>query len=210
GNEDFNYIEVKSAVGYLQKAKFDAEFIPFQGNHVWPPNLQIEKALRLFTLKAMNKGKLSKNDSIISNFYYKDYSYYKGLVKNNSLLWAYNNLNKIIENYRFYIETDSLKEQRKSLGKESSYKLQLNNNFFVSAFEEQYRSEYLTFLKDDIEAANIQQVGFWDNELENIQNFSKNKGVEGKKMEIRLRSFTVVLAEEFSKQYNEAEHIDNL
>lgn len=210
GNKDFNYLEVKNTVETLQKVKFNAEFIPFEGTHAWPPNLQIKKALRLFNLKAMTKGKLAENDSLVHRFYQKDYEYNIGLRDKNHLIWAYNDLLKIRENYRFYVVVDSLKERIRSLEKNDNYKLQKDIEQSVLNFEEQYRNDYLYFLQEDIETANMDQVGFWDNEVKNIDNYAKSKGIEGENMAERLKSFANVLAFEFSKQYNEEAHMNNL
>lgn len=210
GNKDFNYVEVKSTVELLQKAKFDAEFIPFEGAHDWPSDIQVNKVLRLFKLKAMTKGKITENDTLVHDFYQKDYSYNARLRKNNHLVWAYNDLLKIREDYRFYITADSLKEQIKFLEKNDNYKLQKNIEQLVLNFEERNRNDYLYFLQEDIETANMDQVGFWDNEVNNIENFAKSKGREGEYMAERLRSFVNVLAFELSKKYNEEEHINNL
>lgn len=210
GNKDFNYLEVKSSVEILQKVKFNAEFIPFEGTHTWPPSLQIKKALRLFNLKAMTKGKLAENDSLVQRFYQKDYDYNIGLRDKNYLVWAYNDLLKIKENYRFYLAADSLKEQIKSLEKNDNYILQKDIEQLVLNFEERYKNDYLYFLQEDIETADMDQVGFWDNEVKNIDNFSKSKGREGENMAERLKSFASILAFELSKQYNEEEHINNL
>lgn len=210
GSRDFNYLEVKNTVEILQKAKFNAEFIPFEGAHTWPPDVQIKKALRLFKLKAMTKGKAVENDSLVHSFYQKDYNYNTGLQNKNLLVWAYKDLLKIMENYRFYMETDSLKEQIKYLEKSDNYKLQKGIEQLVLNFEDEYRNDYLFFLKEDIETANMDQVGFWDNEVKNIDNFTKSKGIEGENMGERLKSFVNVLAFELSKQYNEEEHINNL
>src|SRR5690606_24409871 len=141
GNKDFNYLEVKNTVDILQKAKFNAEFIPFEGTHTWPPGLQIKKALRLFNLKAMTKGKLAENDSLVDRFYKKDYDYNIGLRDKNYLTWAYNDLLKIRENYRFHVAADSLKEQIKFLEKNENYKLQKNIEELVLDFEERYRND---------------------------------------------------------------------
>lgn len=210
GDKDFNYLEVKNTVEILQKAKFNAEFIPFEGTHNWPPDLQIKKALRLLNLKAMNKGKLVENDTLVHRFYQKDYNYNTGLKNKNRLVWVYNDLLKVMENYRFYVDTDSLKEQIKYLEKSDNYKLQKDIEQLVLNFEDRYRNDYLYFLQEDIETANMDQVGFWDNEVKNIDNFAKSKGIEGENMAERLKSFANILAFELSKQYNEGEHVDNL
>src|SRR5690606_1645313 len=140
----------------------------------------------------------------------KDYDYNIGLRDKNYLTWAYNDLLKIRENYRFHVAADSLKEQIKFLEKNENYKLQKNIEELVLDFEERYRNDYLYFLQEDIEAANMDQIGFWDNEVNNIENFAKSKGREGENMAERLKSFANILAFEFSKQYNEEEHINNL
>src|SRR5690606_23099672 len=72
GNEDFNYAEVKNAVLYLQKSKYDAEFIPFQGGHTWPLSDPVNKALRLLTLKAFTRGYLNNGALEVDEFYKKD------------------------------------------------------------------------------------------------------------------------------------------
>ncbi|UOB16772.1 alpha/beta hydrolase [Abyssalbus ytuae] len=212
GNEDFNYLEVKNTVAFLQKSKYDAEFIPFNGEHTWPPNLQLKKAFRLFTLKAYNKGYGITTDENIANLYREDYEYNEGLITQNNLLWAYDDLKKIIENYRFYIDPDSLKGQLKLFSKNNFYKLQKKRQEEILNFETTYRNDYLIFLKEDIETANTKQIGFWDNEVENIQKFVKGKGIEGEKMEKRLRTFVTLVAKEIAAPYleNEDKHIDNL
>src|SRR5690606_4208311 len=109
GNEDFNYAEVKNAVLYLQKSKYDAEFIPFQGGHTWPLSDPVNKALRLLTLKAFTRGYLNNGALEVDEFYKKDIIYNKNLQSQNLFNWANGDLIKIMENYRFYKTPDSLK-----------------------------------------------------------------------------------------------------
>lgn len=210
GDEDFNYKEVKDVVAILKIRKYDAEFLPFNGQHTWAPSIQIEKAIRLLTLKAMNKGYVSNNENLIHEFYLTDYNYNSSLLNQGKYNWAYNDLRNLIKNYRFHVDSDSLNIKLKSLRKTDKYKIQNKNALEVDVFEKEIWIEYLSFLNSDIEAADMQQIGMWANEMNSLERYAKKMNGEGEKMYKRLKNSLFVYVKGAVENYNEKENLDNL
>ncbi len=210
GDEDFNYSELKNAVAILKRKKYDANFVPFEGEHNWPPSLQIEKALRLFTLNAMNKGYVSMNENLIKALYFADYNYHNDLLNQAKYSWAYNDLKNLIKNYRFYVQSDSLNKKLKSLSKNNNYKIQKKNELEVNAYEKMILPEYSFFLNSDIKEAKMDQLGMWANEIDSLKVFGKRRGEAGNKMFKRLKNSLFVNVNSATKDYDEKEGLDNL
>src|SRR5699024_1137514 len=68
GDQDFNFNEMHHAMRYLEQKKFDANLIVFSGGHQWPPGDDIDKAVRLLSVKSLNKGIRTADKETLSDY----------------------------------------------------------------------------------------------------------------------------------------------
>lgn len=211
GDEDFNYREMKNSHSYLTRLKFDPDLLLFSGEHVWPPKEYITKGVRLLTLKSMTRNIIPKDQNRIKEFYAEDLEFNDKLVSKLELLRAYNDLDEMMENYRFYFDDDTMKERQKEIRKNRIYRTQRNNEYEVDEIESNFYVDYLTYLPKDIAAGDLGSLIYWEDELKSINKDFINSSSEAKrKMGKRVLNFLSVLPNELSSSYNETEELDNL
>src|SRR5690606_21800190 len=122
GREDYAYTEMLTTKSVLDKLKIPNNLIVFDGGHEWPNANYLKKAMEIFTLSAMAKGDIDKNDQYIDQSYENNLKELEGLLNTNKLLQADNLLDVALSVYRVHKETDSLKNIKKQLRKDKAFK----------------------------------------------------------------------------------------
>lgn len=210
GDEDFNYAEMRNGLTYLKSRKFDADLLVFEGGHQWPPSEYLTKAIRTLKLKTMTRGLLPKNEQEIKEFYKSDLEFGEKLKSSNKLLWAYDDLENMIKNYRFYVETDSLKDISKILKKDPIYRAQQKEEARVADAEALYVEDYMTFLPEDAAKGDLEALGFWEAEILKLNDIEKSPKVADQKMVKRIKGLLGVYTYELGASYTEKEQLSNL
>ncbi|QLE00430.1 alpha/beta hydrolase [Galbibacter sp. BG1] len=211
GNEDYNYREMQLAEQYLAKRKFDSELLIFSGGHVWPPSEYIAKAVRLITLKSMTRNIIPKNEIKIDSFFSEDLAFNQSLINKLEMYRAYDDLEAMQENYRFYFEKDTLKELQKDVKRTKIYRTQRNDLDFVDAVEPRYYMDYINFFPKDVAAGELESLSYWEDEVIAIKkDYIDSTSVMKQRMGQRILNFMRILPTELESSYNEKEHLQNL
>ncbi|MCM5661669.1 alpha/beta hydrolase [Galbibacter mesophilus] len=211
GDEDFNYREMKLADEYLTKRKFDAELVFFSGGHVWPPKETINKAVRLLTLQSMTRNIIPRNDEEIAQFYAEDLAYNETLRTQLEMYRAYNDLDDMMENYRFYFEKDTLKELQKEIRRTKLYRSQRSDHAFVNMVEPNYYIDYVNFFPKDVASGELNSLSYWEGEVTDInKEYINSASAVKKRMGKRILNFMKILPSEMKTSYKEPEQTQNL
>ncbi|MCX2681541.1 alpha/beta hydrolase [Galbibacter sp. EGI 63066] len=211
GDEDFNYREMKTAMEYFDKLKFDAELLIFPGGHTWPPENYMIKAVRLLTLKSMTHNILPKNEERIQQFFNEDLDFNRELILKLEMLNAYNDIEEIKANYRPYFDMDTLKSREKEIRKNKLYKTQRNDQKEIDAAEPYYTFDYSTYLPKDIASGELESLAYWEDEIKKLKKeYLENAKPAKRKMGKRVLGYLEVFTDAIKDSYNEKEHADNL
>ncbi|MEL4307791.1 alpha/beta hydrolase [Joostella sp. CR20] len=211
GDEDFNYREMQSAKVYLDKLKFDSELIVFPGGHTWPSEQYVNKAVRTLALKAMTRNVLPKNETKIAEFFAEDLAYNKSLVQLGESYKAYNDLDELKQDYRFYVENDTLKTLQKEVKNTKEFRTQRASMYEIDQVEPSFYSDYLNYLPQDVASGELESLGYWEKEIKTIKKDYVNATViEKQKMGKRLLNFLDIISTELGTSYDEKLQIDNL
>lgn len=211
GDQDFNFNEMQNAMGYLEQKKFDADLLVFSGGHKWAPSNYIDKAVRLLTIKSINKNIRHADQTRINDYFEMELAFSQELIAENLVYRAYEDMNVNKSNYRFYIDKDSLRSLEKAIRKNKNYRKQRNTWNEVRRIENYKYLDYLNYLPQDVTSADLESLGFWENEIDSIKNFYSTSSVRAKEnLGKRLLSFLNIAAKELANSYNETDHLDNL
>ena len=122
GDTDFNYQEMFTEQEWCSKFGVEHEIFTFEGDHSWPPSIQILKAFNWLELQAYKKGIKPTNNTIINDNYHENYVLAKSYENKNQIELSVFEYERILRNYSRYYKLDSISSKIKELKKEKQYK----------------------------------------------------------------------------------------
>ena len=194
GNEDYNYVPLKNSHKLLNRLKFPNQLLIFDGGHQWPESKYLVKALEIFTLAAMNKGIVSKNQKLINESYNRERNAVNVLLSSGKPLQAHGQLFDMLSIYKDLDKIDTLKKEAKRLRKSKSYKLHSRNENSALFKEIFIKDEYVYFLEEDVLNYNYNNLGWWKHQMEELKKYdSSTKTIYEKQMARRLKGYVNAL-----------------
>lgn len=211
GDQDFNYNEMLQALDYLEQKKFDANLLVFSGGHKWPPKEYIDKAVRLVSVKAINKNMRPEGTEKLDEYFRMELRFNQDLLEENLVYRAYNDMKLNQTNYRFSIEKDSLRALEKAIRKHKNFRKQRNNWNEVRRIESYKYMDYISFLPQDISSGELESLAYWEQQVNSIKNNFLNSPIrERRNLGSRLLSFLEVASGELANSYTSEGQLDNL
>ncbi len=196
GREDYNYPEMLQVKKMLNLKKIPNQLIVFEGEHRWPSEYYIEKAMKYLTISAMT-NKIEKKDTLFIDKFYKDE--FNEVVQLNVAekpLLANHLLNESIKIFGFNISIDSLKNYRKSLRRSRLFKeYNTNQNKFLLK-ESFIINDYNYYMEEDLQRYNYNNLGWWSYQMEELNKFEKSTEFFQKQMAVRLKGYLGALLED--------------
>lgn len=189
GNADYNYTDMLAVEKVLNRIKFPNQLIVFEGGHEWPPAEYLVKAFEVFTMAAMAKGHIPKDNSFVEENYKKDLAHINRLYTAKKPLLADNLLDEMLEIYRPFKATDSIKDSKKTLRKSKLFKTKnrsQNTIFFKEGF---IKEDYNYYLGEDVLTYNYNNLGWWKYQMEELEKFHKNPDPLQQQMGKRLEGY---------------------
>lgn len=175
GNEDYNYPEMLGVEEVLNRMKFTNQLLVFEGGHEWPEAEQLGHALEIFTLSAMAKGHIPKNDAFANAKYDDDLNRVNMFFTLRKPLLANNLLDEMLEIYRPFRGTDSIKTSQKTLKRSRLFKTLNREQSSIFFKEDLIKEDYVYYLEEDILTYNYNNLGWWKYQMEELDKFLKSK-----------------------------------
>lgn len=189
GNEDYNYPEMLEVESILNRMKFPNQLLVYQGGHEWPDTEQMVQALEIFTLSAMAKGRIPKDEAFIDAKYNEDLTQVNIYFTNNKPLLANNLLDEMLEIYRPFRDTDSIKQSQRTLKRSKLYRSRDREQTAIFFKEDLVKEDYVYYLEEDILTYNYNNLGWWKYQMEELGKFLESKDELQRQMGKRLRGF---------------------
>lgn len=207
GLEDYNYSEMLTSEKALNRMKFPNQLIAFQGGAKWPQKEYITSALQIFTLAAMAKGKLPKDNSYIQRVYNQQ------LLKTNELLakqplLAQDRLWSVMEVFQPLKNIDSLRESSKTLRKTKLYRNQKRSRSTAIFKEALTKEDYAYYLEEDVLTYNYNNLGWWKYQMEELKKHKSSTDVFKQNMGKRLEGYLNALIEDSLDLLTEEKTVD--
>ncbi|MCW5517587.1 alpha/beta hydrolase [Muriicola sp. Z0-33] len=196
GKEDFNYTNMLEGKQALNKIKFPNNLLVFDGGHQWPDQLYLEKAMEIFSLSAMAKGNIGKDENFINTSLKQNLQKVNSLISEKQMLNAYERLVEIIKIYRSHINVDSLVNRRKELKKDKTYRAQRRAENLVLFNESFIRDDYNFNLTEDITTLNYNNLGWWNYQMGELREYQNKAKLVEKQMGKRLIGYLNALVED--------------
>ncbi|MGW9684536.1 hypothetical protein [Flagellimonas sp. 2504JD1-5] len=185
GDRDMNYREMLENKAYLKLIKFNSTLITYDGEHRWPPQEQILRAFDWLQLQKIKKTP-SSLDKIIHQ-YKTDHALFGQLRKNENLLFASEQIERMLNDYKGLIDVDSLFKQADELHKSKAYKKRVAALGNALKMEVTLAGKLQSQLSEDF--ANPDKVNFewWQKQFDKLDGLRKQEGTEIQKMAFRVK-----------------------
>lgn len=185
GDRDMNYREMLENKDYLKLIKFNATLITYDGEHRWPPKEQILRAFDWLHLQKLKK-EVSASSEIL-NQYHKDYALLEQFMENQNLLFASEQSERMLEDYKGFIQIDSLSKKHQQLQKSKAYKKQNTALSSALKLEVKLANKLQSQLSSDFENPDNINFEWWKKELTKLDALRENKDQEVQKMAYRVK-----------------------
>ncbi len=196
GNEDYNYPAMLRSEKILNKMNFPNQLFVFEGGEKWPTTDYISSALQAFTLAAMAKGYVEKNQDYIQNVYRKSMGKTNELVTAQQPLLAQDYLWQVMEVFQPHMAIDSISSSSKILRKTKLYRNQRRFRSAALFRESLIKDDYAYYLEEDILTYNYNNLGWWKHQMEELQKNKKSSNVFEQQMGKRLEGYLDALIED--------------
>lgn len=196
GNQDYNYLEMLENEKRLNKVKFPNQLFIFDGGAEWPTTAYLQTALQTFTLSALAKGRVAKDEDYVQRAYSDNLLQVNTFLGEQKPLLAQNRIWEMIEVFQPHMELDSLKASSKLLRKTKLYRTQKRNQATVLFNESFKREDYAYYLEDDILTYNYNNLGWWKYQMEELQEYETDGNIFEQQMGKRLQGYINALIED--------------
>ncbi|MFC4094467.1 alpha/beta hydrolase [Euzebyella saccharophila] len=196
GTSDYNYPDILAMESTLNRLRVPNQLLIFDGVHEWPSSDYISKAMKILDLGAMAKGKMDMDSLFVANNYRDDLARVSRLLSANKPLQANHYLDEMMEIYRPFRPTDSIKDSGKVIRKTSRYKTQnrTQNNLFLK--EQFSKEDYAYYMEEDLLTYNYNNLGWWKYQMEELSKYKKNPDILTQQMGNRLDGYVKALLED--------------
>jgi len=208
GNGDYNYTEMLAVEKALNKLKFPNQLLVFDGDHKWPATEYLAKSLEIFTMAAMAKGHIPKDTVLVEEMYRNDLARISRLYTANKPLMVDNLLGEMLEVYRPFKSTDSIKDSQKTLKKSKLFRTQYRGQNALFFKEGLIKDDYVYYLEEDVLTYNYNNLGWWKYQMEELEKFHKSPDMLQQQMGMRLKGYVNALVADNLDYTNAGDPVD--
>lgn len=184
GTEDMNYSELLRNTQYLEKIKFTNTLFSFNGGHRWPDQREITRAFDWLFIK---KNKIQQTQGLTHGAFSSDYDLTQAFLKNDELLFAQENYERMLGTYPQYLGLDSIQKKSAELVSSKPFKAALQERDGALIQEEKIKKRLFSRLHRDLDAENEIRFKWWENEAKKLHQIEKEGSKEAKRMVARIK-----------------------
>ncbi|HSP12554.1 MAG TPA: hypothetical protein VLO29_08500 [Salegentibacter sp.] len=191
GDEDVGLFTLQAFLNYYQKEKYPTEINYFDGkNDEWPDTFVLSNAVSAFTLDALAKGLREKDPEFVQKMYEKELESAEMLRRQRTYLRAYEKLEQLENKYSLFdIDFNNLKDRQKELSRSKAFKQQRRDFRRAESLEGTKQEEYRQLMDMDIVSTNFENIGWWEYQVEELQELAEKGNLAEKKVYNRLQDF---------------------
>lgn len=204
GYNDFRVNLLEETETFLEKAGMKATTYKFDGDREWPEFDIISNALGTFTLQAMASGKKPADLNLVESLYQTELATAERLRGAMQFYKAYELLEIMEPKYRMYGKKDELQQRMKDIRRSRTYKNQRRQYNRAAINEAERREQYLYFFNEDVYAANFENLGWWNQQIKELQELQEGDNQAEAEMAHRVQGLLQELANNSFRDLQEA------
>ena len=189
GASNFRRYLIEETVESLRKAGHQASLQIYEGGHEWPSPEVIKNAVGQLSLRAMAKGERPQDPTFVEKLYQEDLEMVERLKRKMLYYKAYQWLEQMESTYALYNKKDDLKQRKKDLRKNRTFKQQRRKYNRAAALEAEYKAQYDYFLQEDITSSNFENLGWWNQQVKELKKIQTGDNIAEQEMAYRLQGY---------------------
>lgn len=201
GRSDYLYPYLRSIEEDLDQKKISNHVLYHTGGHEWPESKYLGYGMQFLTLMAMKDSNASRDSAFIRSRYGEFLDYLVDLESRGEFLLAMDQIEEGLSLYEGLTNTDLLKDKRRDLRKNSTYKGQKREWEQVRLQEIILTEDYTFYLQEDVSSFNLNNLGWWNYQMGKIIKFKDSSRKEEKLMGQRLEGYLNALIADYINAY---------
>ena len=201
GRSDYLYPYLRSIEEDLDQKKISNHVLYHTGGHEWPESKYLGYGMQFLTLMAMKDSNAPRDSAFIRSRYGEFLDYLVDLESRGEFLLAMDQIEEGLSLYEGLANTDLLKDKRRDLRKNSTYKGQKREWEQVRLQEIILTEDYTFYLQEDVSSFNLNNLGWWNYQMGKIIKFKDSSRKEEKLMGQRLEGYLNALIADYINAY---------
>lgn len=205
GDEQLNSYGMQVVSKEMKTLGFPSEIYTFNGGRKWPPTEIISSAVGSLTLHAIKKKKMPSRAGLVDSLYSQDLLRVERLKAQGKLVQAFEGLELLRSKYDGLKDLSEIKDRQKSLRRSDLYISQKNLHNKVKEKENRLIDDYLYFFHEDVSTSNFENLGWWNYQILQLDQYTKGINEAEVAMGYRLKSLLRELAKTQCRTFQETE-----
>ncbi|MEM8929045.1 MAG: alpha/beta hydrolase [Bacteroidota bacterium] len=161
-----------------------------------------------FELLAMSRGNVAKDSVLIEELYQMDIDYINELMTKKEYLLANRVMAEALNAYRTLRNTDSLREQKRTLKRNKVFRIQKREEEATFFKESLLREDFAYYLEEDVLTYNFNNLGWWNFQKTQIDKYINGTSNTEEEMGHRLNGYVNALIEDNIDLVNSQKIVD--
>jgi hypothetical protein len=178
------------------------------GNGGWPTREDLDLGLQTLTLLAIRDKRTFGDSVAIARTYQAFTTYVQGLEDQGAYLLAHDQLQGAQALFEGIAETGPLKDKEKAIRRSPGYKENQKEWQAIIQKENTQRYEYFDYLDQDIAAFNLNNLGWWKYQADQINGMKGSTNLEERLLGHRLEGYLNALVDDYILREARAEQPD--
>lgn len=208
GKGDYQYHDLVEDEGFLDQLRFPNHMLYHTGNGGWPTREDLDLGLQTLTLLAIRDKRTFGDSVAIARTYQAFSTYVRGLEDQGEYLLAHGQLEGAQDLFGGISETRPFREREKAIRRDPGYKQ--NQREWLAAIQKEntLRYEYFDYLEQDVAAFNLDNLGWWKYQADQVNGMKGSPKPEERQLGHRLEGYLNALVDDFIGMVAGAEQPD--
>ena len=197
GRADYQYIQVSGEEELLDQRKIPNFTLYHPEGHEWPELGALDLGMQVLTLLSMKKKEMPRDSALLRASYEDFRDRILKLESEDELLLAMDFTQRAEDLFDNLYDTDWFRWKRKELRSSRAYKDQKRDLDRVLLNERILTDDYIFYLDQDVLNFNLNNLGWWNFQMEKISKYKESPRKEEQLLGLRLEGFVNALIDDY-------------
>lgn len=202
--KDPDYYTLADIANYISKIGYPARIYKFIDDHEYPSADLIYSGIGEFTLQRIKTDTTSSSLINSEKLFQHDIQMADNMRRQLNFYQAYEFLEVMQDKYIDDKSQDIIKDSKKQIRKNKIYKEQRRRHNAASTKENYKKTQYSYYLGEDLAQINFENLGYWNQEIKDLEESQKSGNMAEQEMGYRLQGHLQNMAEESFTQFSES------
>ncbi|QWX82776.1 alpha/beta hydrolase [Cellulophaga sp. HaHaR_3_176] len=200
--DDYNLLEMEANEKVMNLLGYPNQLFVYD-NKLSPTLIEyIDKALDIFTLRAMANGDISKDSVFLNTSFKNNIALINKLINKKKFTQSYSLSVETQDVYRTLFDIDTLKSLEKRIRKDKLYKTMDRSQSTMKFSESLLREDYDYSIYEDTSTYNFNNLGWWNYQMQELNKHVASNNPFERQMGNRLIGFLSYLVDSYIADLN--------